>query len=148
LNINVPPLRDRKGDIEILARHFLNVVAGKIGIKEDIKFEQTVFDDLKKYDWPGNVRELENVIERLVNFSDSEVITREDVINFVREQNLYSYNDSNSKKEEQFIIKPLNIKEKEYIKRVLKECNNNVSKAARLLNVSRNTIYNNVNKNK
>ncbi|HKL13917.1 MAG TPA: sigma 54-interacting transcriptional regulator [Halanaerobiales bacterium] len=144
LNINVPPLRDRKEDIKILAKHFLNVVAGKIGVKETIRFEQAVFDDLREYDWPGNVRELENVIERLINFSDNDLITREDVINFVREQNLYNYNDNQSDSEEQFTIKPLNIKEKEYIKRVLKKCDNNVSKAARLLNVSRNTIYNNV----
>lgn len=141
LNINIPPLRERKEDIEILAKHFLNIFAGKIGIK-NIKFEAAVFDRFRNYDWPGNVRELENVIERLINLSDKEMITTEDLIDFEREQNLY--NEGKNPKVTDLNIKPLNIKEKEYIREVLQICDNNVSKAARLLEVSRNTIYNNL----
>ncbi|MDZ7671725.1 MAG: sigma 54-interacting transcriptional regulator [Halanaerobiales bacterium] len=141
LNIYVPPLRERKEDIVLLAKYFLNIFAGKIGIK-NIKFEENVFKKFKDYNWPGNVRELENVIERLINLSNKEIITTNDVIDFVREQNLY--NDEEESIHNNFEIKPLNIKEKEYIKEVVEMCDNNISKAARLLKVSRNTIYNNL----
>lgn len=141
LKINIPPLRERKEDIKLLAKHFLNIFAGKMGIK-NIHFEKNVLSKFREYDWPGNVRELENVIERLINLSNKKVITTEDMIDFEKEQNLY--NDSNKNTQKEFSIKPLDIKEKEYIKEVLEMCDNNVSRAARLLEVSRNTIYNNL----
>ncbi len=66
--ITVPPLRDRRGDISLLANRFLDVFAGKVGKSFDgIPVEE--MKNLVDYDWPGNVRELENVIERGVIMS-------------------------------------------------------------------------------
>lgn len=68
--IKTPPLRERSGDVRILAEHFLN--RSKIKYPgAPVEFEPEVFDALEKYDWPGNVRELENVIERAVALQGS-----------------------------------------------------------------------------
>lgn len=61
--IHVPPLRDRKEDIPLLAYHFLNIYSMKTG-KSFSKIPDSEIDKLMKYSWPGNVRELENIIER------------------------------------------------------------------------------------
>jgi DNA-binding NtrC family response regulator len=78
VTIQVPPLREREKDIEILAQHFLHQHSQKMGkrirgIGEDLR----AF--LHEYDWPGNVRELENLIERAVIFADSDVLTCTDL---------------------------------------------------------------------
>ena len=56
----LPPLRDRKGDVAVLVRHFLEKVAAK-----DLSFARDAMDALERYAWPGNVRELQNLVERL-----------------------------------------------------------------------------------
>jgi len=61
--IQVPPLRDRKSDIPLLAYHFLNVCAKKMG-KRIERITKPDLEKLKAYQWPGNIRELENIIER------------------------------------------------------------------------------------
>lgn len=70
--IIVPPLRERKEDIPILARHFLQMVSLKIG-KRFQSFPEKEMEKLMRYDWPGNVRELENVIERGTVLSQSAI---------------------------------------------------------------------------
>jgi DNA-binding NtrC family response regulator len=78
VTIQVPPLRERGEDVEVLARHFLQQHSQKMG-----KRIRAIADDLLgflyEYDWPGNVRELENLIERAVIFADSDVLTRSDL---------------------------------------------------------------------
>ncbi len=76
ITIYIPPLRERKEDIPILATHFLGLYEKKTG--KDIKgFEPEVMHILTDYDWPGNVRELENMIERAVILCNYDHITRE-----------------------------------------------------------------------
>src|ERR1700752_3120275 len=65
ISIQLPPLRDRKDDIPLLAQHFL-VKYGAENLKGDLELTPDALDLLSEYDWPGNVRELENVIERAV----------------------------------------------------------------------------------
>ena len=65
INIWLPPLRDRKEDIPVLARHFLEKYSRE-NDKTDVELSADALDLLVDYDWPGNVRELENVIERAV----------------------------------------------------------------------------------
>jgi len=71
--ILTPPLRDRKEDIPLLVKHFMNKYSGRIGKKVD-KVSQRVIDILMQYQWPGNVRELENIIERAVIISRGETL--------------------------------------------------------------------------
>ncbi|UCE22850.1 MAG: sigma-54-dependent Fis family transcriptional regulator [Candidatus Aminicenantes bacterium] len=82
IKIELPPLRDRKEDIPLLVKHFLNIYEEenkkKIeGISED------VMEILANYDWPGNIRELENLIERAVVLTKTNLITRENLPPFV-----------------------------------------------------------------
>lgn len=67
--ISVPPLRDRKEDIPLLVKHFINKYSQKLG-NEITKIPQSTIKQLTKYNWPGNVRELENIIERAVIVSE------------------------------------------------------------------------------
>ena len=66
--IELPPLRERKGDIPLLASHFVSLAARKLGVPEP-RISMEEWEQLKGYDWPGNVRELQNVIERTVILS-------------------------------------------------------------------------------
>lgn len=72
--VNLPPLRERKDDILLLARHFATAMAAEIGITGVIEFSNTVSDQLEQYQWPGNIRELKNVVERAVYRANSEFI--------------------------------------------------------------------------
>jgi psp operon transcriptional activator len=72
--LHLPPLRERKGDIPLLARHFAARMAFEIGRKEIPRFSQQALATLETYDWPGNIRELKNAVERAVYRSNSAVI--------------------------------------------------------------------------
>ena len=73
IEIKVPPLRERKGDIRALAQHFLDKYSREQG-KEITKISAYAVDLLQKYDFPGNIRELENLIERSVALSNTNIL--------------------------------------------------------------------------
>jgi len=73
IEIKVPPLRERKTDLRILAQHFLEKYSREMG-KEISKFSSYAIDLLNKYDFPGNIRELENLLERSVALSTTNII--------------------------------------------------------------------------
>lgn len=82
ITIQVPPLRERENDIEILARHFLEYHSRKLGGRR-YQMNQEFIKFLIHYEWPGNVRELENLIERVVILADSEVLTPVDLVDIL-----------------------------------------------------------------
>jgi DNA-binding NtrC family response regulator len=78
VNIVLPPLRDRIGDVPLLVDHFLREVAEACG-REVIGFDQAAMAVLQSYHWPGNIRQLENVVERAVLLSRDAHLTIEDL---------------------------------------------------------------------
>ncbi|MEO0130332.1 MAG: sigma-54-dependent Fis family transcriptional regulator [candidate division WOR-3 bacterium] len=133
IKINLPPLREREEDIIILSNYFLK----KFSEKENKRikgFSKEVIEFLRNYNWPGNVRELENKIARAVALCEREIININDLIE-----------EKERGKEELFKIKRLDDylkeKEREYLRKVL-EIYKNRSEAARVLGVSRRTLYN------
>jgi len=82
IHIHIPPLRERREDIPLLVDYLLKKFSAPHGAIP--KLERLALDQLINYDWPGNVRELENVIAKLLLFSDSNVITRDDVSYLLR----------------------------------------------------------------
>jgi two-component system response regulator PilR (NtrC family) len=74
--INVPPLRDRREDIPLLAEHFLRVFSREMG-KEVAAFSAEAVERMTAYSWPGNVRELENVVERAVAIAGADTVRME-----------------------------------------------------------------------
>jgi transcriptional regulator with GAF, ATPase, and Fis domain len=71
--IDIPPLRERPGDIELLARHFVDRFCREMK-KKSLAFSSEAIDELKRYQWPGNVRELQNCIERAAILVDGDTI--------------------------------------------------------------------------
>ncbi len=130
VSIHLPPLRERREDIPLLARYFLNRFARKHH-KPVEDFAPEVLEALGSYPWPGNVRELENTIERLVIFAKDRLITRENL-------HLAGFKET----DEEILAEdlPLEEVEKRYILRVLKRCRGNKSQAAKILRIDRKTL--------
>ena len=130
VNIELPPLRERKEDVPLLAEHFLHKFAME-NQKEITGFSPEAIEFVLDYDWPGNVRELENAIERAVILSKDSIIT----IGDLPQENLSPAYSTTPRK---------NLKEVErgHIWNVLRETGDNYSEAARILGISRMTLYN------
>lgn len=132
-NIKLPPLRERKEDIPLLANFFLQKNNAKLS--KNIKgFENPVIDLFLKYRWSGNVRELENVIERACILTETDFITLDAIPDTIRSKSntlLLNVVDTG------FSIKHAQKKlEIELIQKALKETNGNKTKAAQLLEIS------------
>lgn len=78
LSIFIPPLRERREDIPLLAQHFLSVYGRQQG-REDLRFSTPALEKLLDYEWPGNVRELEGVIQRAVVLAGSSILWPNDI---------------------------------------------------------------------
>jgi DNA-binding NtrC family response regulator len=139
ISIEIPPLRERREDIELLANHFVNEYAEKN--KKDIQgISQEAMDILKKYHWPGNIRELQNVIERATSLTDMHYITPLDLPDEIlqdSEPGEYArdlpFKSAKRKWLESF--------EKKYFSDILKDANGNISRAAKKAGIDRKTIY-------
>lgn len=130
VTIDLPPLRDRIEDIPLLSGHFLNNFA-KENQKEVRGFSQEVTDFLLKYQWPGNIRELENTIERAVILAQNPEIQLADLLQ--RNSPLVGPAPSGR------TLKEL---ERNHIINILSESGGNYGIAARILGISRSTLYN------
>lgn len=149
LNINIPPLRERKDDMEKLVYHFIKKINKKMN-KNVNGITKGALETLMDYDWPGNVRELENTIERAINICTGneiqlqhlvgDLIIKNEADNFPRYQDFDQNNDE--KIEAKFKIKSLDQIEREAIMRTLEITEGNITRAAEGLNISRNTLYN------
>ena len=131
--IVVPPLRERRADIGLLAGRFLEAASTRAGRRVAIVPE--ALEALTGYAWPGNVRELENTIERLVVFSRANAIEVEDLPAAIRSR-------GPSLEEGLFTDLPsLDELERRYLIHVLKTVDGNRSRAAVVMGVDRRTLY-------
>ena len=133
--VRVPPLRERREDIGLLAGHFLQLFAAEMGI-EHPPLSAGVLDLLGKQDFPGNIRELKNVVERALIESRGQEIRPEHL--HLAETILPAAAPPSSVPD-----LPLNLEQAEQllIQRALDQTGGNVSEAARLLGIDRNKIY-------
>lgn len=133
MSIKIPPLRERKEDIPLLATHILHKFRKKLN-RNVIGFTSDSLYSLINYHWPGNVRELENVIERAIIMADGKKITEKDLPK--------SLTQKESKEDKKTVLSyTLDDMEKRLIKDVLKLVNDNKKKAINLLGISRPTLY-------
>src|SRR5262249_31689190 len=137
LQVDLPPLRSRGGDVLVLARHFLDKIAARAD-KRVAGFSPEAAQKLMAYSWPGNVRELENCIERAVALASFDQITVSDVPERVR---AHRSNDLVLSIDDPTTLVTLEELERRYVARVLEAVNGNKAAAARVLGIERKTLY-------
>ncbi|MEA3316542.1 MAG: sigma-54 dependent transcriptional regulator, partial [Bacteroidota bacterium] len=131
VEIHLPPLRERTGDIELLANHFIKIYSKKY--KKNINsINKKAVKKLNTYSWPGNVRELQHAIERAIIMSDSKILKEEDFILSSR---------SHKKDDLELNTYDLETIEKTIITKVLKQNMGNVTKASKILGLTRTSLY-------
>lgn len=115
--IQLPPLRERKEDIGLLARHFIAVYSAKNG-KNVSEISETALKSLLSYHWPGNIRELENLIERSILLAKTDTIEHIPLPAF---EEIKVHNSSN-----EWYFKTIQENEREHIINVLEKCNGRI----------------------
>jgi len=137
VRIDAPALRDRGGDVLLLAQHFVQRFAARSG-KQVRGVHAAAAERLVTYDWPGNVRELENCIERAVALLRFDEVTLDDLPEKVRQYRADRLVFAMDDLAEVLTIEEL---ERRYIQRVLALVGGNKSRAADLLGLDRRTLY-------
>ena len=132
VEIVVPPLRKRNGDILLLAKHFAKLYAAKY-LKPVPQFDAKAIEKLNHYHFPGNVRELQYTIERAIIMSEGETLTAADLI--------FSPIETAVQEAAEMRDMNLGVVEKNTILRVIEKHNGNISKAARELGITRTALY-------
>lgn len=140
LEVVIPPLRNRREDIPGLIEYFLEKI--QIEQKKKISYiDESTMDYLLNYDYPGNIRELKNILERLVALSENGEIRKRnqsndveifEMSNFVGENEMVSLKMARSEFE------------KRYIERILECTSNNVTKAAKILEITTRQLWNKI----
>lgn len=137
--VSIPPLRDRKEDIPLLIKYFLNMKSLKL--QRDVpEISNELYHQLLVYDWPGNIRELENFIEKFVNLDGNTDLagtlfqpqTMQNHVNHLSVPDFVSDDEP---------LLSINELEQRAIIKALAKLNHNMSQVARSLGISRNTLY-------
>ncbi|MCK4573785.1 MAG: sigma-54-dependent Fis family transcriptional regulator, partial [candidate division Zixibacteria bacterium] len=130
IQIHLPPLRERAGDVLLLANEFISRAAKKIG-KPISGIDSEAAEVLANYAWPGNVRELENIVQRAVILTRSDTITKSDLTGLA----VPTADRASAGR-----IMPLSEVEKNHIKYCLDQLDWNISLTAEKIGVHRNTL--------
>ncbi|OEH53314.1 transcriptional regulator [Oceanobacillus sp. E9] len=137
--IHIPPLRERAEDIPIIVSHKIAELNNEYGDEKTI--DQLVVQWMYTQPWKGNIRELINFLERLYVLAENQHMTLENIPDLDDRQRLTSYNFLTNKKASESLSGE---EEKERIKETLEHVNGNKTKAAKLLGISRATLYNKI----
>jgi two-component system, NtrC family, response regulator HydG len=136
--VDVPALKDRKEDIEIFANHFLELANQELE-KSIITIDEAVIEKFMNYSWPGNIREMRNVIKRAVLLATGDVITL-DLLPPEMMQEPGNHSQASFHTTDLKVISETN--ERSIILQTLEKAFFNKTKAARMLNIDRKTLYN------
>jgi len=128
--VNIPPLRERRGDIPLLARHFLEKYSERFG-RPGMGLDRKALAALMVYPFPGNVRELENIIQAAIALAPGDTVTERDL-------RLESVAAEVARLPEQLALRDV---EQSHIQRVLRSVGGNRHEAARILGIDRSTLY-------
>jgi transcriptional regulator with PAS, ATPase and Fis domain len=128
--VNVPPLRDRRADIPLLVRHFLEVYGERFG-RPGVRLSREALAVLMSHSFPGNVRELENIIQAALALAAGDVVTEADLRMEGAEYELSEPRTDQS----------LSDVEQHHIERVLRSVGGNRREAAKILGIDRSTLY-------
>ncbi len=138
INIQIPPLRERREDIPLLVRSFMDRLSHELG-KETDDITKSGLKLLIDYSWPGNVRELENAIERAMVTCKTRVLTDED----------FAFLEQNGSRKQAWNVPdnlPLQEVEKRVIVATIKRTGGNIKEAASVLGIDRSTLYDKIRK--
>jgi len=127
-SISLPSLSGRKGDIELLAKHYMKEFGSKMN-KPQLEMDKDFIDALKNHSWRGNIRELRNIIERVVILADNTVL----------KASLLPYEFQTEISEGD--IMNMQVMEKQHIRKVLNYTHGNKTETARLLGIGLSTLY-------
>ncbi len=130
--IEIPPLRERTDDIEILAKHFIELFCSRMD-REQVTHDEHFMSKLKSYSWPGNIRELKNVIERAIILSENSILTEN-----LLPKELLEYFMGDQIEKDHFSLEE---SEKNHILQILKKVNGNKQEAASVLKIGLTTLY-------
>lgn len=135
ISIYLPPLRNRKEDINSLVEHFIKKISTKLN-KKVISIEPDALTHIQNYHWPGNIRELENIIERAINMCDGEILSINDLPFYIannkdRNTNLINLVDNE--------LLPIEEYEKEIIKLAMQKYKS-YNKAGKALGITHRTV--------
>ena len=136
LSINLPPLRQKGNDVEILSQYFIKKYCKKMDCKVP-QISPCALRKIKEYNWPGNVRQLENAVIYAVNTAQSEVIGPEDLPAIVLGGGSVKI-DAGGKLGE---VYTLEVMERVVIENAMHKSKNNITKAAELLGIGKSTLY-------
>ncbi|MEJ5306686.1 MAG: sigma-54 dependent transcriptional regulator [candidate division WOR-3 bacterium] len=129
INIEIPPLRERREDIPLLLEHFATKYSKELG-KEKPTFTENAIRSLSEYFWPGNVRELENVVQRLIIMKEDNIIDVPDLPSLMRFNLPYKTD----------LTRKLSEVECEYIRDVYESQGKNKTKTSEILGIDRKTL--------
>jgi transcriptional regulator with PAS, ATPase and Fis domain len=133
VNIKIPPLRDRPGDVSLLVNHFIRKYCTSMS-RDMISIDLAAMRHLESFEYPGNVRELENMIERAIVVGNGKVIKLKDL--------------PMGKEVISSSVESLDDLEKKHIALILEKYAWNISRSAKALDVDRATLYNKIKKYK
>lgn len=145
IRIHIPPLRERREDIPLLAEYFLEKLLEKLKKGKRI-FSEEAMHAIMNYDWPGNIRELQNIIERAVALSKNDIINVDELPLPVEEFVALSRNPLQDDKRKSFIVTTLAEQEKNAIIEALNKYSGNQTKVAQVLGISTTTLWRKIKK--
>jgi DNA-binding NtrC family response regulator len=134
VSIDVPPLRDRRPDIPLLAHFFLRRFAKQFH-REITGFAEETLEVLRNYYFPGNVRELENIVEHAIAMAREDSVRLKDLPSDFSEIGVFSFEQPDSQ------VMPLREMERKYIEWVLSRVGRNKTQAAKLLGIDRSSLW-------